>query len=339
MPITRSANSWLATTPATGTDVTADTAADAPFLTVVLRTQGDRPHTLRDALLCLLGQTVQDFEAVLVAHATSTEGRADVERAVADLPLSLRQRIRVIDVPEGGRATPLNAAFEVVRGRYVAVLDDDDLVLAHWVAAFAEAADGAPGEVLRSVCVEQSIAPASCAGQPFAQVVGPMSMRYPATFDLVDHLERNHTPFMAYAFPRELFTERGQRFDDRLDICEDWDFALRAALLVGVCSVPQVTAVYRRWNSGTASATLHSEQEWRLTERAIIAKIDKEPHQFPAGTITAILRARERVAADIVALRERNAELEEQGQRMERSASWRLTAPLRAVRNWPGRRH
>jgi hypothetical protein len=160
---------------------------------------------------------------------------------------------------------------------------------------------------------------------------------YPERFDLIDHMARNHTPFMAYAFPRALFRDLGMRFDESLDICEDWDYELRAALVCGVHSVPVATAVYRRWVGGPSSASLHDAEEWRAAEQAILAKIDAQPHVFPAGTMAAIreatTREQRRVERDMAALRERNDELEEHALRMERSSSWRLTAPLRALRN------
>jgi hypothetical protein len=322
----------------TATDVSHPSSETAPFLSVVVRTQGTRPEPLRDALLCLSGQTVPDFEVLLAVHGASPDGQAEVERAVAELPCSLRRRVSLLTVAPGRRAAPLNTAFGQAAGRYVAVLDDDDLVLGHWVETFAAAVANAPGTVVRAVCVEQPVEPATWNGRAGARAVGPMAMRYPATFDLVDHLERNYTPFMAYAFPREVFHQHALRFDESLDVCEDWDFALRAALLVGVTSAPVVTAVYRRWSTGSSSYSAHSSEEWRRAERQVLEKLDAETHVFPPGTISAIRRAREQVLQDLEALRERNAELEAQARGMELSASWRLTAPLRAVRNRGRRR-
>jgi hypothetical protein len=322
----------------TATVATTRDDGETTFLTVVVRTQGKRQETLRDALLCLVGQTVGDFEVVVAVHRASAEEQTAVNAVVGELPASMRARLRVLAVEGGGRSRPLNAAFATARGRYVAVLDDDDLVFGHWVETFVAAAAKAPGAVLRTVSVEQPIEPVSSSvGKYGISVIGPMTLPYPASFDLLDHMARNHTPFMAYAFPRALHRDLGLRFDERLDICEDWDYELRAALLAGVVSVPQVTAVYRRWTSGHSSASLHSADEWRRTERAILAKIDSEPHVWPAGTIAAIReatsRARRQAKRDIEALIERNRELEEHALRMERSASWRLTAPLRALRN------
>jgi hypothetical protein len=304
----------------------------APFLSVVVRTQGSRPGSLRDVLLCLLGQTSVDFELLLVAHRADPAQRADVQLALDELPSGLRGRTRVLDVDEGGRSRPVNVGLEVARGRYVAVLDDDDLVLAHWVETFARAEQEAAGRVVRAGCVEQDVVPETWPDGPGLRTAGPLRPAYPQTFDLVEHLERNRTPFMAYAFPASLVAA-GARVDERLPVCEDWDFALRAVLAVGVHSLPEVTAVYRRWTGGSSSASAHAEEEWRRTEREVLARLDEQAHSFPPGSIAAIRRARESVLDDLQALRARNAELEEHALRMERSTSWRVTAPLRAVMN------
>jgi hypothetical protein len=308
-------------------------AARSPFLSVVVRTQGTRPETLRDVLLCLLGQTGQDFELVLVTHRAGDTGRDDVRRAVEELPTGLRDRTRVLDVMTGGRSRPVNVGFEAARGRYMATLDDDDLVLGHWVETFARSEQEAAGRVIRVGSVEQDVIPESWADRPGLRAVSGVRSAFPEEFDLVQHLEHNRTPFMAYAFPASLVAA-GARVDERLPVCEDWDFALRAALAVGVHSVPDVTAVYRRWTGAPSSYSAHAEEEWRRTEREVLARLDAEAHTFPPGSIAAIRRARESVLDDLRALRARNSELEEHALRMERSTSWRFTAPLRAVKNW-----
>jgi SAM-dependent methyltransferase len=313
-------------------------SGDGPFLTVVVRTQGRRLGTLRDALLCLAAQTSDDFEVVVTVHRATPDERAAVDDVLAELPSAVLDRTRPLVVEAGGRARPLNDAVLAANGRYLAVLDDDDLVFAHWVETFAALATTAPGNVLRAVCVEQQIEPAewSGGGDGVRTTTGLLAS-YPSHFDLMAHIGRNHTPFMSYAFPMSLFRDLGLRFDESLDICEDWDLELRAALLVGVASTPEVTAVYRRWVGGSSSASLHDEDQWRRTESAILARIDAVPHVFPAGTITAIreatLHGQHRAEQEILALVERNRELEEQARGMEQSTSWRVTAPLRKVMN------
>ena len=117
-----------------------DSDAGEPFLTVVVRTQGARTATLREALLCLSAQSLQDFEVCVVGHDLDAERQLAVERVIADLHDDMRGRVRLVRVAGGTRATPLNAGFANARGRYIAAFDDDDLLLGSWVETFEELA-------------------------------------------------------------------------------------------------------------------------------------------------------------------------------------------------------
>jgi hypothetical protein len=262
-----------------------------PFLTVVMRTQGQRPGLLRDALLALLGQTSTDFEVLVVAHnATGAQART-VQAIIDELPEQLRARTRLVIVEGGGRSRPLNVGFSTAAGRYIAILDDDDMVFAHWVETFESAARTGPGTILRAVAVEQEIVELEWPnGVTGYRVVAKTKKKYPSHFDLYAHLTENLTPPMVYAFPRGVFHELGLRFDEELNTLEDWDFELRCIMACGVTAVPEITAVYRRWRSGSCSYTLHSEEEWRANENRVIARLDRQPHLFPPGTIDLIRR-------------------------------------------------
>jgi hypothetical protein len=116
------------------------------------------------------------------------------------------------------------------------------------------------------------------------------------------------------------------RFDESLHICEDWDFELRAALLSGVTDSDAITAVYRQWAAGSSSYSLHADEEWRRAEQAILAKLDGQPHIFPAGTIGRIRQGHAELLAEIKRL-----ELVIDG--YEYSRSWQMTRPLRAAKH------
>lgn len=45
------------------------------FLSVILRTQGNRPTGLREAMLCLRAQSNQDFEIILIGHKAGKRGK------------------------------------------------------------------------------------------------------------------------------------------------------------------------------------------------------------------------------------------------------------------------
>ncbi|MGW0023588.1 glycosyltransferase family A protein [Rhodococcus sp. NPDC003383] len=269
---------------------------DAPFLSVLLRTQGRRPHTLRDALLCLLAQTDQDFELLVLSHTSDSAQHESVESAVTDLPASLQDRTRILQVTGGGRARPLNCGLDEARGTYIVVLDDDDTVFGNWIEVFHQLSNKAPGRILRTVTASQAIEPEQWSDdRPGVRTVGPILKEWPDHFNLLHHIAANRTPFMSWAFPRRLVTEFGIRFDESLAVCEDWDVLLRGATLCGVIDSPETTALYRRWQSGDGSFRAHTESEWVQAAQDVIESIDKTPTLLPAGSLAQLQEMQRRL--------------------------------------------
>lgn len=257
-----------------------------PFLTVLLRTQGKRMEPFMDALLCLQAQTVQDFEVIVLEHDAAPEASTAVRAAVDDLPEEFRDRVRVVEVVGGTRANPLNAGLEAAEGNYVAVYDDDDLLLGDWVERFQEQGRRNPGRLLRAVVANQQVARERWTGarDGFRTLSWP-APEWPQTFDILQHLLVNYSPFMSWAFPRDLFARYGLRFDEELEVCEDWDLILRAALLCGVDEVPALTSIYRRWTDSESSYTAHSAEAWREAEQRVIDRIDERVYLMPPGSM------------------------------------------------------
>lgn len=107
------------------------------FLSVLIRTQGKRRETLKETLLSLYAQTNRDFEIILLAHKVEKECIREIEEVLALQPAKFREKIRLIRVSYGERGAPLNAGWAYARGRYVSILDDDDVVFAHWIEEFS----------------------------------------------------------------------------------------------------------------------------------------------------------------------------------------------------------
>jgi hypothetical protein len=293
------------------------------FLSIVIRTQARRWEQLQDALLCLAAQTDRAFELLLMLHGVEPELRERVRELVREYPAEFADRVRVIDVSGGTRTRPLAVSVEHARGAYIAFYDDDDLVMANWVEAFHSGARSAPGQVIRANVATQLNRPeAWLNGVDGQRSIGVAKAEYARRFNLIDHLERNHTPFMGLAFPREFFTLWGEGFDETLPVCEDWDILLRAATLLGVRSVPELTAIYRQWESATTSYTAHARDEWEEAEARVAQKIDALPFLAPAGTVSDTLESR-------AEFRDIERDLWERHTEMATSTSWRLTAPLR----------
>jgi glycosyltransferase involved in cell wall biosynthesis len=259
-------------------------AEDRPFLTALIRTRGRRIHTLRETLLCLNGQTDRDFEVLVVGHRLEANAIKDVERVLDDQPEDMRQRTRFIRVEDGNRVRPLNVGFAEARGRYTAILDDDDVPMGHWVETFRAMEHRAPGRVLRAACVRQSVRSVAVQNLDGLRAEGPPEACYAKTFDVIGHLRSNESPPICLAFPRGAFHDLGIRFDEMMTTTEDWDYLMRVALLVGVESSTACTGVYRWWTEGESSRTEHPQSEWHRNYDAIMRKLDSRPLLLPAGT-------------------------------------------------------
>ncbi len=266
------------------------------FLTVIMRTQGRRPQELREALLCLAGQTCTDFEILLVAHRTSLEQQKVVEQVVEDQPPSMRARIRLIRLDHGRRSAPINLALAEARGRYVGIFDDDDVVLADWVAAFAAAERDKQGRILRGVTLRQDVELALVRGMVGVRATGSPQSVYTQDFSLAEHLAENQSPPIGWVFPRSLHDDFGLDFEESMTTTEDWEFLLRAASIAGVADIPQVLAIYHSWEGRETSRTLHPQDEWLQNQQEIERRIDSSPFLLPAGETRTLRRKLIRLA-------------------------------------------
>lgn len=313
-------------------------AADAPKFTVVIRTQGRRVHELQEVLTCLAAQSDQDFEVLLIAH--RVEDRSVVDRLVDDTPSGLRAKTRIIHEDRGNRATLLNIGFEAARGRYVTVLDDDDLVLGHWIETFSTLDRKHRGQVLRSLAAVQGANRVQVLGQQGIRATTSPEMIYEREFSYVKHLSLNQSPFMTLAFPRSLFRDLGVRFDESLTTTEDWDYLLRASSIVGVADSREIVAIYHRWAEQESSATEHDAEVWRLNELSIRRNIDSRPLLLQAGESRRIreLVESEHLYRTVVSQVPVDPGDPDRAEALHRlislleSTSWKATSPLR----WAG---
>lgn len=300
------------------------------FLTVVIRTQAKRWEQIQDALLCLNAQTDQDFEVVVMMHDVGEDKATKLCALVESYPIDFSSRVRLIRVDGGNRTRPLNDSLAHVRGRYVVFFDDDDLLMANWVESFRAGADRAPGKVVRAnVAVQLNRTEEQTDGTVGQRSIGPAHSPYASKFQFIDHIERSYSPFMGIAYPIEFFAQWGERFDETLPVCEDWDILLRAVALVGVTSVPELTAIYRLWDNAQTSYTGHSESVWDEAKAQLQDRLDSSPYFMPEGSLRSMLDLANFEAPDQLRIIQALKQSEDVRLAMEASTSWRITAPLR----------
>jgi len=317
-----------------------------PFLSVITRTRGSRNRTLRETLMSLAGQSSQNFELLLVVHSGLDEMLTNVTAIVAEFPASFRERVSIAQCKRPGRSAPLNDALKYARGRYVAVLDDDDFVFAHWVETFEKLADEKPGAMLRATCTRQDFSMNQIGEARIPRAQSWFIMEWPSSYDAIRHLHANYTPFMSMAIPIEFFRVLEMRWDESLSTLEDWQMATHVAMNCGVVSAPQITSVYRWWTNSESSVHEHGASEWTANRQRVIDSLDAQPLLLPPGSASSVcelIDASQRLQGDLNAKQENVRSLEIHLDDMRRhealiqqrldavvnSTSWRLTAPIR----------
>jgi glycosyltransferase involved in cell wall biosynthesis len=274
-----------------------DTAQRNRRLSVIMRTQGfgDRLGFLDEALCCMAGQSDQNFEILLAVHGqdaqSQRESRSRVDALLSRHALFLTQKITVIDSIGGGRSRPLNDALDHAQGDLVSFLDDDDLVSVDFVATLNSAFVEMPGAIIRTVAAarfnEHLEVDVTYSDQPATIAIQDKAFDYAfsSSYDFIRHYWRNETPIHSIAIPMSAVDSFGWRFDESLDLAEDWHFVLRAVALLGVHDTHVPTSVYNRWEGDdTATGERARRKQWDKIEREVVDMVGRSYAILPHGT-------------------------------------------------------
>lgn len=255
---------------------------DSPnvFLSVVVRTQGNRPQSLQQNFDSLKEQINQNFEVVLVCHKASIENKKVLDDLINSQDPEFRKKIQVYYLEDGNRTAPLNYGFSVAKGQYIAVLDDDDIALNNWVDEFYHAAKEHKGNILHAFVEEQlwhydenkNIVKVKADKQEYCE-----------KFSIHSQLELNRCPINGLAFPSYVFKSLYVSFDENMSTNEDWDFLMRSSFITGVYDIEKVTAIYVRWKEQSNAYIEHSEDEWKKNISCLKKKFENMPILYPAG--------------------------------------------------------
>jgi len=95
-------------------------AGDSPEISVIMLTY-NRENYVGRMIQCILGQTFQNFEFIIVDN-----GSSDNSGKIADAFARQDQRIRILHRSRGNIGSGRNAGLAAAVGRYIAFVDDDD---------------------------------------------------------------------------------------------------------------------------------------------------------------------------------------------------------------------
>jgi glycosyltransferase involved in cell wall biosynthesis len=171
---------------------------------------------LGDAARSVLAQTFADLEVLIV-----DDGSTDTSAAVAGECAAEDPRVRVLYQPNGGISSARNFALRRARGRFIAILDGDDL----WEPEYLEA---------QMRILEANPAVAIVTGNAWflggaldGRLARPCPDPRPHP-DLSGMLEDETAVFIMSVFRRDVYETIGG-FDESLRTNEDYDYWLRAA--------------------------------------------------------------------------------------------------------------
>ena len=235
---------------------------------------------LAQAIDSALAQTLRNIEVVVVDDGSTDTSAAIADRYAARHP----DRVRVVHQMNQGLPLARNAAIAVARGRYLALLDADDVWLPGHLAACVDVLERDPMIGLAHADAEDIDAD----GNPLPVDVEARWGRDSRDPYAAVLLRRQHIVCPTAVFRRSLMENVGA-FDanfNRLG-CEDRDLWLRIAEVSNVAYIAHIHAKYRIHGSNMSA---NSERMWRA-RKLLVDKYSTRPRGRP-------LRRRARAAID-----------------------------------------
>jgi glycosyltransferase involved in cell wall biosynthesis len=251
--------------------------ADPPVVTVIVANYNSGQF-IEAALQSALRQSLRAIE-VIVADDCSTDGSAALVAAMA----AQDPRLRLLTPAAGTKATNAgpsaarNRCIEAARGRWIAVLDSDDLMHPDRLARLVAAAEQDDADI----AADDLLIFHDDDGQPPSRCLRASDATAPFWVDPAAYVRSNilfgGSPALGYLKPiirAELLTNSEIRYDSELRLAEDYDFILRLLMRGARMRVyPELTYFYRKHGSSISHRLSRQKLEplLRASERSLAA--------------------------------------------------------------------
>jgi glycosyltransferase involved in cell wall biosynthesis/LmbE family N-acetylglucosaminyl deacetylase len=281
---------------------------DLPLVSVLIRSM-DRP-TLREALDSVTLQTYGHIEVLVVAACGRTHSA--IGEACGRFPLRL-------EFAPDGRPLPrphaANLALEKARGQWLIFLDDDDTFDPDHIAGLIQTLSQHPQTtaIYAGVRVEDDD----------GRVAGIFNFPY----DPRRLLASNFIPIHALLFSRDLVGEGGARFDENMEVYEDWDFWLQLSCHTSFLHMNKISAVYRAFGDSGVGLTANEDLQQQGREHLF----DKWRLLWTGRDINHLAQYVLEQDGQIASFTQTVAERDGLIAALYNSTSWRITQPLRFV--------
>ncbi|MDE1991045.1 MAG: glycosyltransferase family 2 protein [Rhizobiaceae bacterium] len=211
--------------------------------------------TLERAIDSALAQGAVSME-VIVVDDCSSDGTRDIAGNHAD------PRVRLVAMPRnGGPAAARNAGLNAARGRWVAVLDSDDMLRPDRMARLIARAEKAEAQI-----AVDNIDVVRGEDEPVGTMFPEAVLTRVPMLTLADFIASNmvfrsehNFGYMKPVFERAFLEKHHLRFDEMLRIGEDYIFLASALALGGVCVVEPIAGYVYYIRDGSISRVLKQE--------------------------------------------------------------------------------
>ena len=220
--------------------------SQTPLVSVLIRTR-NRPELLQEALASVAQQGYRPLQVLAVNDRGDDHSHLLSGFAAQDLSLQW------LENSVAGRSGAANTALEAASGEYCIFLDDDDLLDPDHIGNLVAELQSDSTLLLAYSAVRTLDENGQCLESAFAQ-----------PYDRSRLLIENYIPIHAALFSRSLI-DSGCRFDNMLEVYEDWDFWLQAAALGNFRFTQNCSATYRIGGGSGFGVRQHPrQQEQRL---------------------------------------------------------------------------
>ena len=232
----------------------------------------NRANTIGAAISSVLRQTEPNFELLVVDDA-STDHTKDIVREFRDTRVELIEHAQ-----NGGSSVARNTGIKAARGRYVALLDSDDLWFPRMLESQLERLKAAPKEV--GGIVSDHVYTDEARHPRFVRR-NSSSSRSPDELILIGHGVGMGSSLVA---PKEVFGHVGD-YDPRYPRAQDWEWLLRFRQQNQMLINPEILFAYQQSTYSKPAVVRQCVQQIGEQHGPVIAERDgRKPHlQFVAA--------------------------------------------------------
>jgi len=213
----------------------------APLISVIMAVYNEEKY-LRESVQSILGQTFPNFEFIII-----NDGSTDRSAEIIDRFAKTDKRIRIVHQDNKGLASSLNVGLQMVRGRFIARMDADDISLPKRLEVQSNVMmnDTRIGVCHSLFCLIDSEGEAI----PFRKRAGSRFSSLQTRWTLI---WRNCISHPTVMIRRELLKKYNLSYN-AYAICQDYELWCRLIDLTEFYSIPQSLLLLRKHSESTSS--------------------------------------------------------------------------------------